>query len=233
MAGCGGGGGASSSTAPGSGSGTAYNFVTPTLNSTRNYAETIVDNSNNSIDVGFADTIMTVNADGSYVVLSQDPSHNSVIVDGTNYSIVTQTDTLNGSGQETGYVYTAAGGSTVTCAFDPHGSGPDFPIRVGATWTLSYTFACGSEAPVTYTQQGSVVDVESVTVPAGTYSALKLQSTVTWTDAHGTTRTETITNWREVATSFSVKEDISIAYSGTLPAAGYAVSRSILLQSTS
>jgi hypothetical protein len=121
----------------------------------------------------------------------------------------------------------------VTCTYDPHGSGPDFPVSVGATWTLAYTFACGVQTPVTYSQKGSVVDVESVTVPAGTYSALKLESTLTWTDLAEKTRTQTITNWRDVNTLISVKQEISIAVSGTIPAGGYAVSREILLQSAS
>jgi hypothetical protein len=75
--------------------------------------------------------------------------------------------------------------------------------------------------------------VESVTVPAGMYSALKLESTLTWTDLAGTTRTQTITNWRDVNTLISVKQEISIAYSGTVPTTSYAVSREILLQSAS
>jgi hypothetical protein len=81
-------------------------------------------------------------------------------------------------------------------------------------------------APVSYTQQGSVVDVESVTVPAGTFTALKFQSTITWTDADGTNRTQTITNWRDTATLYTLKQQISIAVTGTLPTNGYPVSRS-------
>jgi hypothetical protein len=56
--------------------------------------------------------------------------------------------------------------------------------------------------PVSYTQSGSVVDVEAVTVPVGTFTAIKLQSTVTWTSPGGATRTQTVTNWRDVATSY-------------------------------
>jgi hypothetical protein len=52
-------------------------------------------------------------------------------------------------------------------------------------------------------------------------------------DAQGTTRMQTITNWRDVVTLISVKQEISIAYSGTIPTAGYPVSRQILLQSAS
>jgi hypothetical protein len=54
-----------------------------------------------------------------------------------------------------------------------------------------------------------------------------------WTDANGTTRTQTISNWRDIATTVSVKQEISIAYSGVIPASGYAVSRTIVLQSAS
>jgi hypothetical protein len=226
--GCGGGSGSGSS----SGSGQSYVFVPPAINSVRSYTETVVDNSNNTIDESFTVTGTALNSDGTYVELSEDPSHNTFIVNGTNYSIPTETETFNDSGQETSYVYTAAGGVLVTCTFDPHGDGPDFPLSVGNTWTLNYTFACGSGSPTSYSQVGSVVDVESVTVPAGTYSAIKLQSTVTWTDAGGTTRTQTVTNWRDVATLASVKQQISIAYSGTLPTTGYAVSREILLQAS-
>ena len=86
---------------------------------------------------------------------------------------------------------------------------------------------------MTYTQDGTVVDLESVTVPAGTYSTLKLQSTVTWTDLQGITRTQTVSNWRDVSTMISVKQQISIAYSAAVPAVGYPVSRQILLQSVS
>ncbi len=42
---------------------------------------------------------------------------------------------------------------------------------------------------------------------------------------------ETVTNWRDIATSHSVKEVLTIVVSGTLPTTGYAVSREILLDS--
>jgi hypothetical protein len=217
-----------------SGSGTAYAFVPPVVNSTRTYSDTIVDNANNTILIGYTQTVMAVAEDGTITEMQQSTTGGSDIVDGTNYTPLTETETYDGSsGQETSYTYTAAGGDAVTCTYDPRDGGPEFPLRVGQTWTIDYTFACGSESPVTYEQNGSVVDVESVTVPGGTFTALKLQSTVTWTDLHGTTRTQTTTNWRDTATSHSVQEDISIVVGGTLPTTGYAVSRKILLEKIS
>jgi hypothetical protein len=228
LSGCGGG----SDNDPGSG--TAYAFVPPVVNSTRTYGETIVDNANNTILIGYTQTVTAVAADGTITEMQQSTTGGSIIVNGTNYAPLTETETYDGSsGQETSYTYTPASGDAVTCTYDPRDGGPDFPLRVAQTWTIDYTFACGSESAVTYQQTGSVVDVESVTVPGGTFSALKLQSTVTWTDLQGTTRTQTVTNWRDTATSHSVKEDITIVVSGTLPTTGYAVSREILLENTS
>ena len=76
------------------------------------------------------------------------------------------------------------------------------------------------------------MDVETVTVPAGTYTAVKLQSTDVWTTADGTTITETAFNWRDVETTFSVQRTVTRAYTGTVPTAGYEVTAQVVLKST-
>jgi hypothetical protein len=209
---------------------TTYNYVAPPVNFQRVYAETIIDNSNNTINESYSQSVTDVNSDGSYVLL-QDPNSETVVVDGTTYSIPTETIDVNNESQDTSYSELNADGSVLTCTYSPHGPGPGYPLTVGATWTIQYTVTCGTAAPVTHTQNGNVLDIESVTVPAGTYTALKLQSTDTYTDANGTTITETTTNWRDVDTLFSVQRNVTLVYSGTLPATGYPVSRQIELQS--
>jgi hypothetical protein len=237
LGGCGGNGGSGSGGSGSGGSGnssgygTAYAFVPPVQNTTRIYAETVVDNSNTTINIAFSDTVTSVNSDGSATQL-QESTIGSPIVNGTNYTIATETQTYDATGHETAYTDLSEQ-PAVTCTFDPYGEGPDWPVQVGQTWSIDYTFVCGSNAGVAYSQSGTVVDVESVTVPAGTFTALKLQSTLTWTDSQGTARTQTTTNWRDVATSYSVKEEVSIAVSGTLPTTGYAVSRQLVLESIS
>jgi hypothetical protein len=225
VAGCGGG--------DGSAMPMAYAFVTPAANSQRSYSRVLVDNSNNTINEAFVDTVTAVNPDGSYMVMQEDPNHNSVTVNGTLYSIPTETLNSNDSGQVTSYTYAAPDGALITCTYNPHAAGPDFPVTIGQTWTLAYTRVCGSNAPISYIQSGTVVDVESMSVAAGTYSALKLQSTITWTDPNGTTFMQTITNWRDVNTMLSVKESVAIAASGTAPVNGYAVTSDTQLQSGS
>ena len=120
----------------------------PKLNSQRIYNRTIIDNSGNTIDETLSDTVTAVNADGSYVVLAEDPNHDSVTVNGTIYSIVTEAVSVNDSDQDTAYSYTAADGSTIKCTYVPHGGGPDLPLTVGATWTITYNFSCGANLPV-------------------------------------------------------------------------------------
>jgi hypothetical protein len=230
--GCDGGGSAGNADNPGSG--TSYPFVPPALGMTRILAETIVDNSNNTINIGYRDTISTVNSDGSYVAMVQSTTGDSTIVNGTNYAVTTQTENYDDSGQEISYTFTGATGALVTCTYAPHANGPDFPVQVGQTWQIQYTLSCDNgSATITYTQQGSVVDVESVTVPAGTFTALKFQSTISWTNADGTVRNESTTAWRDTKTLYTVKQQISIAVSGTPPINGYPVSRTIELQSIS
>ncbi len=226
LSGCGGDGGNDP------GTGQAYAFVPPVVDSMRTYGETIVDNANNTIVIGYLKTVTAVAADGTITEMQQSTTGDSSVVDGTNYAPLTETETHDGSsGQETSYTYTNASGASILCTYDPRDGGPEFPLRVAQTWSIDYTFACGSDTPVTYQQTGTVVDVGAVTVPAGTFNALKLQSTVTWTNPQGTTRTETVTNWRDIATSHSVKESLTIVVSGTPPTTGYAVSREIVLDS--
>jgi hypothetical protein len=224
LSGCGGG---SSS----DGDSALYKFVAPPVKSQRLYAETIADNQHNAILLSYTETVTAVAADGSYTLVQQAANNQSQVVDGTTYSLQNETLSVNSSGQTTAYTYAAPGGVPITCSYAPNGPGPDFPVAVGVTWTLDYTFGCDTQAPIAYVQNGTVVDVESITVPAGTFNAIKLQSTISWTDALGTMRTQTVTSWRDVLTLVSVKESVTIAYAGTLPITGYPVSKETVLQS--
>jgi len=231
LAACGGGGSGGNSAAVNTASITTYNFATPQVNSQRTYTKTIIDNSNNTVIETIQDTITTVNPDLSFVVSESDPSNNTYIVGGTNYSVPHGTITRNNSGQEISASLSVSGGSATTCTFSPHGTGPNYPVSVGQTWSISFTETCGAAAPISFIQTGSVVNVEQVIVPAGTFTALKLQSTLSWTDSNGTTHTESITNWRDVNNGFSVKQNISFSYGGTAQINGHPVTTSIVLQS--
>jgi hypothetical protein len=215
------------------GSGTSYVYVPPMVDSSRVYSETITDNSNNSIIVGYMVTVTAVAADGVITEQQQSTTGSGNTVNGTDYSIPTETVTYNDFGRELGYTYLETDGSEGSCTYTPYAGGPTPPLTVGQTWQINYTRACNGNPSISYTQQGSITAVESVDVPAGMFTALKLQSTITWTDLDGTTHLETATNWLDIATFHSVKQSTSYQDSGTLPTSGYAISRQIVLQSTS
>jgi hypothetical protein len=167
-------------------------------------------------------TVTAVAADGVITEEQQSTTGGGNTVNGTDYSIPTETVTYNESD-----------GSQGSCTYTPYAGGPTPPLTAGQSWQINYTRACNGNASIAYSQQGNVTAVESVAVPAGMFTALKLQSTITWTDLDGTTHLEMATNWLDIATFHSVKQSISYQYSGTLPTSGYAVSRQIVLQSTS
>jgi len=225
VVGCGGG----SDTAAGD----AYTFVAPPASSSWTYTDTTVDDAGNIIHGTSRNTVASVSADGSYAFVHDDPTHSSITINGTVYATPTQAISDNRSGQDLSSSYTAANGNLVSCTYSPHGAGPDYPVSAGQSWTLSYAVTCGSSNKFSFAQTGVVIGVDSVTVPAGTYSAVKLQSTLTSTDAAGTTRTETITTWRDVVTSVVVERLTNIAYSGTPLVAGHPVTVTSQLQSHS
>jgi hypothetical protein len=222
---CGGGG-------SGTASGTTYPYVIPALNAQSQFGVTYVDNTGNTIALTVQDTVTAVNTDGTYVIHVDNPNNNSLTVNATTYAILTEDDTLSISGQTLSYAYTPSGGSLVTCIDAPHGPGPDFPVTLGLSWTNDFTVACGAGTPIAYSQNGSVLDLESITVPAGTFTALKLQSSVVWTTAAGIVRTEMLTTWRDASTGRVIKEVNDLSYS-TPPANGNAVAKTTVLLSRS
>ncbi len=219
----------SSSSSP---SGTSYKFVMPPVGAQRSYDQTVVDSANNTIiGITIQDTVTADNPDGSYV--STEAGTPTSVVNGTNYGVAPATITDSSSGQVLTDAFTPSGGTLITCTDNPHGGGPDYPVSIGQTWSMTDTETCSDGASNVFTQTGSVMDLESVTVPAGTFFALKLQSTISWTTAGGTTWTETETNWRDASTGYSVKNVITKTYTGTAPTNGYAASVTTVLLSQS
>jgi hypothetical protein len=142
--GCGGGAGGAGSEM--SGTGTSYAFVPPPLGLFRVLTETIVDNFNTTITIGESDTTTAVDSNGGYTALVQSTTGDTDIINGTNYALPTEIQSYDDSGRELAYTFTGPTGDAVNCTYSPHANGPEFPVQVGQTWQIAYTFSCDTGA---------------------------------------------------------------------------------------
>jgi hypothetical protein len=229
LTGCGGGG---SADAPAATSVTTYTFVRPKAGAHLVYAQKLVDNLNNTVDRTMVQDVGSVNADGSFTVHEEDPTHNRVVSGSVDQSLYPTDYQYNASGQPTSWVVTSATGTTVNCAVTQGNPGAPSPLTAGQGWTVNYIETCGAGAGTAFAQSGTFAGLETITVAAGTFSAFKFTSTVT-RSVNGTTRTETVSRWRDASSADShvLKSTSVFTYSGATPVAGALVSETHELRS--
>jgi hypothetical protein len=228
---CGGGGsGNGSGSAVQAAATTTYRFVPPKAGAHLTYAEQQTDTLNNTLNRTVDDDVTAVNADGTFTVHEEDPSHDH-IVSGTVDQTLYPTDFQYGAAGQV-VAMTVNNGTTVAqCTFQGNEGAPA-TLAVGAGWNTQYTETCDGGAGVTYTQSGTLAGVETITIAAGTFSAYKIVSMTTWT-MNGITRSESATRWRDASggDTRTLKFVRTIAYSGGTPASGAPVTASRELQS--
>ena len=236
LAACGGGGGGDSGNngpAPGQppAGTTTYTPGTPVVGATDVFKITSADDSNNVIVVGYTQQVQSVSGTHSYVLTQVDPSNDTPVVNGVDYHF--NATTLNfDDGREASLSDTNESGAVQNCTFTNQSGGHPSPWWVGQTFTLATQESCTPGDAFTLTENGTVAALEQVTVPAGTFSALRLQTTETWTE-NGQTVTEQITHWVDPARYlFTIKTSIVFTRTGNVPA-HYVASRTTELQSRS
>ena len=221
LAACGGGGGGSGQdNGPGSApAGASYQFRTPKAGAHLVYSASLADNLNNTLNRSVTDDVTAVNADGSFTVHEEDPSHNAIISGVTDQTLYPTDFQYNAAGQATAWTVAGRAGS-VQCTVSG-ASGAPGALAIGGSWSTSFTETCGSGPGAVFTQSGTLAGIESVTVPAGTFTAYKFVSTTTRT-LNGVTRVESTTRWRDQAggDSRTIKEASVFTYSGATPPAG-------------
>ncbi|WLI89532.1 hypothetical protein Q4S45_23055 [Massilia sp. R2A-15] len=229
----GGGGGGGAAPATVTVAAASYAYVAPQAGAQLAYADTLVDNLNSTINRNLSSSVTAVGAGGGYTASEVDPSHDRIVsgaVDHTFYPTVYNYDAM---GRATSWNVTGAAGVPVQCQVTgAQPAGAPSPLTAGQTWNASYVETCGAGAGIAYSQTGSFVGIETVTVPAGTFNAYKFVSTTTWS-ANGRTTTEAVTRWRDTAASGSriVKSVAAFSYSGAEPPQGALVSETQTLQS--
>jgi len=229
LAGCGGGGGGDAAApAPAAAS---YAFAAPKQGAHLVYAETLLDNRNNTIHRSSTDDVTAVNADGGFAMHEEDPSHNRVFSGTVDQSLYPTDYQLNAAGQAVGWTVAQPAG-TIACAVTQGSVGAPATLALGAGWSTSYTETCGTGPGTAFTQTGSFAGIETITIAAGTFKAYRIVSTTTRTVA-GVTRTETATRWRDASggDTRTLKFTSQFSYSGATPPDGALVSFSRELQS--
>jgi hypothetical protein len=230
MAGCGG-GGSSAADAPAHTSATTYTFVRPKLGAHLVFAQKLTDNLNNTVNRTMVQDVTAVNADGSFTVHEEDPSHDRTVSGSVDQSLYPTDYQFNASGQVNSWIVAYPTGATVKCTVTQGNPGAPSPLSLGQAWTVNYLETCGTGTGTGFAQSGTLAGVETITVAAGTFSAFKFTSVVTRT-VNGTTRTETVTLWRDAsgADSRALKSTSVFTYSGATPPAGALVSTTSELQ---
>jgi hypothetical protein len=223
------GGGGTSPAAP-AGAAAAYRFMPPKVGEQLVYADQQVDTLNNTLNRRAVDDVTAVNADGTFAIHEEDPTHDHVVSGAVDQTLYPTDFNYTAAGQLAGMTI-ARGTGPVHCAIQGSQGAPA-TLAVGSGWNTQYTETCDGGAGVTYTQTGSLAGIETITIAAGTFSAYKFVSTTTWT-VNGITRTESATRWRDASgnDSRTLKMVRSFAYSGGTPAAGSPMSASRELQS--
>ncbi|ALM85394.1 hypothetical protein ASB57_22630 [Bordetella sp. N] len=116
-----------------------------------------------------------VNPDGSYT----SSSFNSA-------NVVTDTYTANAEGNRLTRTYVSGdpGSNGNLCTYTPSREWLNFPIYVGKTWSSTWQYACAFGYKETANLNATVLNAESVTVPAGVFNALRVQFNTALTDSN-------------------------------------------------
>lgn len=105
-------------------------------------------------------------------------------------------------------------------------------LTLGQTWSNSSTVGCAGSSTIdsTWSVTGSVVGIESVTVVAGTFSAIKTTVTSTVKYKSGSVSVSNNTCWRDTVTGYTVKCDMTNNYtpSGSSTGQQYKVAQELI-----
>lgn len=246
LVGCGGGGGetSTSSTTPNvkTSSAVTYTFIPPVNGETLTYVETLIDNLSNTINRTIIQQTTAVNADGSYVDKVYDPLGNKYVTGTVNHTFYPETINYSKSGNSINWIIELDTGVSEECTntFGTLYGNVSNPIESGQSWSQAFTTTCTvspngngikSPAPTTYSNIGTFVGTETITVPYGTFLAYKFEHTISWLNLSGTTTTRKSTNWHNTIDTRILKSESSYTYSGTSPPQGSLVTYTRVLQS--
>jgi hypothetical protein len=108
------------------------------------------------------------------------------------------------------------------CIYSPSQQIYSFPLYVGKTWSINYTYACTGTATLSYSGTATVVARETLSTPAGSWDTLKITYTLTDSGNPTTSQTTNATCWWATAIGITVQCNTSFTYTGTTNASNIA-----------
>lgn len=211
-----------------------FSYVPPALGAIDVWNRTLTDSLGTSVALQLRQRVTQQWPDGSEVWTYDDPTATVQTHDGLTFRTTPQSDDVAADGNVIQYTNTHLDGTQVTCMYGPATTSGTASanvgrvtalaaqrpqsITIGQTWTSTYTISCAGETPVTYRATAAVIGYETVTVPAGTFQAVKETVVLSFTD-NGAASTASTTLWRDPAHSmFAVKSDQAITHDGVTAA---------------
>lgn len=226
LAGCGG-GGDSPAPAPSPPAPTVFSYVPPAIGETDVWTLTQTDTLGSSVSMQLRQRVTDGNDSGGRIFTYDDPTGTRVVQDGLTFWAEPQTADISASGNTIDYTWTSTTGVQTTCVYGSAGSSTGGSLEAadravalggirpqslkpGDILNGSYTITCGSNAPITYSTMVSVLPLETITVPAGTFQVFREVVSTTWV-YNGFSNSKGVTLWRDPARSmFPVKLDETI-----------------------
>ncbi len=165
-----------------------YVFITPKVGQHSVYVASFT-------SAGFTSTATTtmditaVYPDGSYAYVNNAAGDLSINLGGRTLVIPKDSNVANNVGQDV-TISSTSGGTPYTCLANPHGYGAPTSLNIGQTWAFSYSVNCfftaangttSTNSPISpWSDVGTYLGTETISVPAGTFLAHKFTSTQTF-----------------------------------------------------
>ena len=215
LAACGGGGGGDATGGgPATTQGASYQYVPPAQGQSGTYTTTVTDSSGNSATYSGIATVTQVNADGSSVTSWQYPgSSGNYTLDGFTYGNDPYLYNYDSKGQLIQSQDVAATADQVVCTYSYPGGGAPSSAVPGQSWNSSQAESCGGNDIGTFTETTTYLGIESLTVPAGTFSAYKLQTVDV--SATASVPNLVVTNWYDTSATGSLLLKVTTQYADT------------------
>lgn len=149
-----------------------YAATVQTLGRISTYAQTNVFNDNSQEGVSYTNTVVAINADASYSVA------------GSVNGAVTSTVNNTATGARVSRNFVLNSGGTNPCTYTPPRAFFDYPLYVGKSYASTWNYQCAAGYRESGSLRGEVVGFESITVPAGTFDALRINVTIDYTNSN-------------------------------------------------